>query len=187
MDILEQYERALDQTGRIVEGIQPNQLELPTPCTEWNVRGLLNHLIGGNWRTAGVAEGKSPMQRGVPDEDLVGENPAESYRQSADAAKRAWQTPGAVDRLYEMPVGKIPGQGVLQLRLTEAVVHGWDLAKATGQTPHFDADLVETAMTFSEANLGRVRGAGSPFEPPIDVPDDVPAIDRLAALMGRQP
>jgi uncharacterized protein (TIGR03086 family) len=188
MDIVEQYGRALDQTGRIVEGIRPDQLGLPTPCTDWNVRTLLNHLIGGNWRTARAAEGQgSPAQRGVPDEDFLGDDPAEAYRRSAEAAKAAWREPGRLDRLYEMPIGAVPGQAVLTLRLVEAITHGWDLARATEQPAHFDDDLIHTAMGFTQASIGRARSSGSPFAPPVEVEEHLPAIDRLAALTGRRP
>lgn len=188
MDIVEQYGRALDQTGRIVASIRPDQLHLPTPCTDWDVRTLLNHLIGGNWRTARAAEGQgSPAIRGVSDEDFVGDDQAESYRRSAEAAKAAWQMPGRLDRLYEMPIGTVPGQAVLTLRLVEAVTHGWDLARATEQPADFDDDLVQTATVFTQASIGRARSSGSPFAPPVEVSDDLPAIDRLAALTGRRP
>jgi uncharacterized protein (TIGR03086 family) len=185
MDIVALYERALDQAGQIVAGVSPDQFGLPTPCSEWDVRTLLEHVVGGNWNSAAIAEG-TPPQRGGTD-GLLGNNPAEAYQWSAEAAKRAWRAPGRLDRLYEMPMGTLPGHAVLSVRLLETITHGWDLARATGQVPAFDDDLVQAAMAVAHANLGGERPPGFPFAPAVEVGDDLPAIDRLAAFMGRQP
>jgi uncharacterized protein (TIGR03086 family) len=71
MDVIELHERALDQTGKIVDGVTSDELERPTPCTEWNVRALLKHLVGGNWWFADVANG-TPAQAGAGSQDLLG-------------------------------------------------------------------------------------------------------------------
>jgi uncharacterized protein (TIGR03086 family) len=185
MDILDLYERALDQTGRIVDNIQPNQLSSPTPCSEWDVRTLLAHMVGGNWNSAARAEGKASQA----DEsgDLLGDNPAAAYRQSAEAAKRAWSEPGRLDQLYEMPMGTLPGQAVISIRLLETVAHGWDLARGTGQVPAYDDDVVQAALGVAQANLGGERPPGFPFAPAVETAGDLLAIDRLAAFLGRQP
>jgi len=185
-DIITMHERALDQTAPLAAGVRPEQLDLPTPCTEWNVRTLLNHMVAGNKRFTAAAQG-TPMQRGPVTEDLLGDDPGEAYRRSAEALKAVWSEPGRLEGFYELPFGTLPGQAALTLRLVETVTHGWDLARATGQTPRYDDDLVETAMHFSQANLGRERPPGTPFGPPADCPEDAPAVDRLAAYMGRNP
>jgi uncharacterized protein (TIGR03086 family) len=185
MDIQDLDERALDQTGQIVAGIQPDQLSLPTPCSEWDVRTLLAHLVAGNLNSAARAEGK-PSQADES-EDLLGDNPAEAYRQSVETAKRAWRQPGRLDQLYEMPMGTLPGRAVLSIRLLETVAHGWDLARGTGQEPAYDGDVVQAALDVAQANLGGERPTGFPFAPAIETTGDLPAIDRLAAFLGRQP
>jgi uncharacterized protein (TIGR03086 family) len=180
------HERALDETIPLVDAVRPDQLDLPTPCTEWNVRALLNHMVGGNRMFAAVAEGV-PLQQARPAGDVLGDDPAESYRRSAEALKAAWHEPGRIEGTYELPFGKLPGKVALVLRLTETVTHGWDLAKATGQTPQYDDDLVQAAAQFSEQNLSRERPPGGPIGPAVDCADDAPAIDRFAAFMGRRP
>jgi uncharacterized protein (TIGR03086 family) len=184
MDIVELYERALDQTGQIVARVRSDQLDLPTPCNEWDVRALLGHIIGGNWNTAQRAEGKAVQPGRIDD---FGDNPAEAYWQSAEAAKHAWREPGRLNQSYEMPMGILSGHAVLSVRLLEAVTHGWDLARATGQTPAYDDDVVQTAMAVAERTLSGERPPGFPFAPAVEVANDLPAIDRLAAFMGRKP
>jgi uncharacterized protein (TIGR03086 family) len=86
-----------------------------------------------------------------------------------------------------MPMGTLPGLAVLGVRLLETVTHGWDLAQATGQNASFDDEVVRAAAGIAHANLGGERPPGFPFAPPVKVEDDRPAIDRLAAFMGRRP
>lgn len=188
MDIVELHERALDQAERIIAGITPDQLTLPTPCTDWDARALLNHMVAGNLRFARLAEGQGgPPPRGLPQEDLLGEDPAAAYRQSAEALKQAWRAPGRLDGLYRLPLGEVPGRAALGIRLVETVTHGWDLATATGQEPAFDQDIVQAASQLTRQQLGEDRPPGTPFGTPVPAPDGAPEIDRLAAFLGRQP
>lgn len=186
MDMVEMHERALDQTGQIVAGVAPSQLESPTPCTDWDVQTLLEHMTGGNWNSAATASG-GQRQEDAGTEDILGDDPAETYRRSAEAVKRAWREPGRLDEIYEMPMGMLPGQAVLAVRLLETMTHGWDLATATGQSPVYDDDLVQAAMAVAQSNLSGERPPGFPFAPPVEVGADRPEIDRLAGFMGRQP
>lgn len=84
-----------------------------------------------------------------------------------------------------MPFGTVPGIVALHLRITEVLVHGWDLARATHQVARFPDDIVEQELEFTRGRLPDVSSARRPFAPPRPVPDDAPAIDRLAACLGR--
>lgn len=185
MNVVELHERALDQAGTIVAGGGTDQLTTPTPCAGWDVRALLEHLVGGNWRSVAVAEGK-PVERGSAARGSVGDDPAGAYRASAEALKQAWRAPGRLEQLYELPFGRLPGQAALGMHLLETVAHGWDLARATGQVPAFDPAVVQAATEFAQRSLSGERPAGTPFAPAVTPPEDVPAIDRLAAFLGRQ-
>jgi uncharacterized protein (TIGR03086 family) len=191
MDIISLHDRAVDETARLVDGVKPEQMDLPTPCAGWDVRVLLAHLVGGNMRWAALPNG-DPLTRGPARgsgaaADLLGDDPAGAYRRSAAALQAAWRDPGLLDRQFEIPIGVMPGRVAFQVRLVETVVHGWDLAKATGQHPAFAPGIVETAIHFAQSSLPRERLPGSPFAPPVSVSDDLTEIDRLAALLGRTP
>jgi uncharacterized protein (TIGR03086 family) len=116
----------------------------------------------------------------VPDRGLV-----EAYRDSAGALLAAFRQPGVLDRVHTVPIGPVPGIAALHLRITEVLVHGWDLARATGQHAEFPEDLAEQELAFSRRKLGDIPAGRTPFAPPQPVPDDAPAIDRLVALLGR--
>jgi uncharacterized protein (TIGR03086 family) len=150
MGIIELHEGALDQAGQIVEGIGSSHQELPTPCTDWNVEALLNHIIGTNWMFASFAEGKQFSEEETTTPAMTSGNgsnshPAEAYRRSADALKRAWREPGRIEQGYQLPFGELPGEAVLGIHTMELVQHGWDLARATGQEAHYDPAVVAVA------------------------------------------
>jgi uncharacterized protein (TIGR03086 family) len=187
MDIVRLHESALDETARLVDGVRPDQMGLPTPCSEWDVRTLIAHLVGGNVRFLDVAEGKPRPERTSVSSDVLGDDPAGAYRRSAEALKQAWRDPSRLDQQCELPVGVMPGRAALNLHLVETVAHAWDLAKATGQQPAFDPDVVQAAAQFARSTLPEDRPPGMPFAPPVPVPDDLSELDRLAAYLGRTP
>jgi len=191
MDIVHLHNQALDDAARLVDAVQPDQLGLPTPCSAWDVRALLTHLVGGNIRYAALTRGepiqRGPAQGGGPAANLLGDDPAGAYRRSVAELRAAWDDPALLDRTFDLPIGTLPGRAALTLHLVETVTHGWDLAKATGQQPTFDPEVVGAALQFVQAGAPGERPPGAAFAPPVPVADDLPAIDQLAAFLGRTP
>ncbi len=136
-DIVRLHERALDEAARLVDGVTPAQMGLPTPCSEWDVRALLTHLVGGNLRWVSVAQGRPlqrpPAQGARPSPELLGDDPATAYRRSAAALTEAWQDPSLLHQQFDIPFGIMPGRAALTLHVVETVTHGWDLAKQQGR------------------------------------------------------
>ena len=180
---VDQLSTALDAAGELVAGITPEQWSGPTPCTDWDVRALVTHLSDGNHLFAtALGDGASaPAADRGSNDDLVA-----AYRDSAEAVVAAFRRPGALERTVEVPFGTVPGAVALHLRLTEVLVHGWDLAQATGQVGAFDEDLAEQELAFTREALGALPPGRSPFAPPTPAPDTAPALDRLAACLGRR-
>lgn len=182
---------ALAGTGRLIDGVPAAQWQLPTPCPGWTVRQLVNHLVGGQRLFTRVLRGTPlpPVQqlgrRGA--EDQLGEDPAGAFRTSAEEMLAAFGEPGVLDRTHTVPAATLPGPAVVHLRTVETLVHGWDLARATSQPAPFPDDLVEAELRFSRELLGRLPEDRRPFGPARPVADGAPAIDRLAALLGRAP
>jgi uncharacterized protein (TIGR03086 family) len=200
--------RALEATARLVDGVRDEQWAAPTGCPGWTVRDLIAHLVGGTRGVAAALRGEAPPdgdqpgtdqpgtdqpgtdQPGTdpPGTDPPGTDPAAALRAAGEQARAAFAAPGALERVVSVPAGVVPGAVALHLRLTELLVHGWDLARATGQpTTGLPEDLAEEELAFSRVQLGRVPPGRSPFGPPQPVADDAPAVDRLAALLGRSP
>ena len=181
--------RALDLTGDLVAGVHPQQWTNGTPCTDWTVQELVNHLVGGHRLFAGLLGGApSPSlaeQQRMQDVDQLGEDPVTAYRGAADALLAAFDPPGVLERTVTLPIGPLPGLAALQLRITETLVHGWDLAQATDQPTRVPDELAEPALAFTRQALPGLPPGRRPFAPPQPVDASAPAIDRLVALLGR--
>ena len=185
MDQIETFLQAVDQTGRIVAAVTPDQLAGATPCAEWDVRALLNHTIGGVYMFDDAAQEKeldtSRFQR-----DMVGTDPADSYAVGAAKLKETLRQPGVLDRTWTMPFGATPGKIAISIATVETLQHGWDVAKATGQQFEFDPELTEAAMAAAQLFPPEIVRQPGVFGPEADCPSAAPLEDRLAAFLGRQ-
>ena len=178
---VDQLARASSAVGRLIDGIGDDQWSAPTPCSDWSVREVVAHLVGMNLVFAALLADQRPPERGV---DRLGEDPGGAYRDSAATLQAVFAGPGVLERTYTGPLGEATGAERLQIRLYDLLAHGWDLARATGQPAELPGDLAEQALTFTRAQLATQPRTGR-FAPPQLVADDAPAIDRLAAFLGR--
>ncbi|MGI8887450.1 MAG: TIGR03086 family metal-binding protein [Nocardioidaceae bacterium] len=176
--------QALDDTAMLVNGIRAEQWTAPTPCIGWTVRDVVRHMITGNDMFAAVLRGDQPSLRdSTATHD--GADSSADFRRSADGLLAAFGSPGVMERVVSVPFGSVPGVVALHLRLVEALVHGWDIAHATGQPAWFDDEVADQELEFTKATLDGVPPGRTPFGPPQPVADTAPAIDRLAGLLGR--
>lgn len=177
-------------TERIVEGLAPEQYGLSTPCTEWTVRQLLNHVLGALGLGAALMTDSMPtVQVGpgqVPAEDLVGDNPLAAYR-SAVAAFEAAVTPDAIARTHATPMGEMPGVALAGFTALDVLVHGWDLARATGQDTRLDAGLAEQMLGFASQAMPDGSQRGPLMASSVAVGSGADPTDRLVAFTGRTP
>jgi uncharacterized protein (TIGR03086 family) len=180
----EQLSRALDFTDQLIAAVHDEQWAGPTPCAGWSVRDLVAHVVAGNSLFAGALRGgqppAAPQGTVMPDAGLLN-----AYRDSAAELLGAFREPGALDAMVTVPFGTVPGVVALHLRITELLVHGWDLARATGQSAAVPDDLAEQELAFSRSKLADIPPGRRPFGPPQPAAALAPAIDQLAALLGR--
>ncbi len=181
----------LGAVGDLVAAVREDQWAGPTPCPEWNVRELVSHLVIGNRLFAGILRGEVAVSPGALDpksSDVPGSDPVTVYRDAAQELIAAFARTGVLEDVFQVPVGRVPGIAALHLRATEALVHGWDLAQATGQQPpQVDDAIAERELEFTRAKLPGVPAGRTPFAPPQPAAADAPPITRLAALLGRHP
>jgi uncharacterized protein (TIGR03086 family) len=180
------FERALEHTGAVVEGTTKEQLDDPTPCTEWAVRDVLNHLIGEFDSFASGARGESRPMDGI---DYCSSDFVAEFDRASNDALEAFSEPGALEKEFAMPWGSSPGAAALGLALADTVVHGWDIAKGTGQEIKIDEDIAAElyGMTSSMMEPKGSYPRGDSFKPAVDVPEDAPAADKLIGFLGRTP
>ena len=181
---LDQLREANQVFLEVLRNVRPEQMSLPTPDDEWDVRTLINHVVLGNtWAAENVKTGSAPRPSG----DIIGDrDPVEAYTVSANAMMDSFDEPGALGRMVTMPFGEMPAAGLVAFRFVDLMVHAWDLAKATGQDTDFAPDLCEAALAMSRQRMASMDRTNMPFKDEVTVPTDAPAADRLAGFLGRQ-
>jgi uncharacterized protein (TIGR03086 family) len=181
--------RAFASTKTVLAGVSPDQLGAPTPCASWDIRAIVNHVVGGTTFFAQVAEtGEfTPPPGEAP--DLAAGDFKTAYAEGSERAVAAFSAPGVMEKTMKLPFGEMPGSAFLLVAATDNFTHGWDLAKATGQSTDLDPQLAEQLLGFAQGAIPDAwRGPEpAPFGPVVDAPADAPAADRLAAFLGRQP
>ena len=182
------FQRAVVTAVAAAAAVRPNQLDDPTPCTEFDVRHLLGHLVAVLQRVAAVGRGDHPFSvphviEGVPDDGW----PA-AVRAAAEQAEDVWADESVLSRLLTLPFGTLPGAAALASYTGEVTTHTWDLAVATGQSPAWDPDVLTVGLAAIRAKLPSAgRGPQIPFADAVPVPPDAPVIDQLVAWQGRDP
>jgi uncharacterized protein (TIGR03086 family) len=183
----DQLDLVLGVFGGLLEAVGGEQWAAPTPCTGWTVRDLVNHVVAGNRRFASLLRGGSPaaVDPDAPVPDLLGDEPLAAHREAAEAVVAAFRQPGVLEEMVTVPVGTVPGIVALNVRIIDVLVHGWDLARATGQAARFPDDIVEQELKFTRDTLPNLPPDQRRFAPPQPVADDAPPLDQLAACLGR--
>ncbi|WP_369634323.1 TIGR03086 family metal-binding protein, partial [Nocardia sp. JMUB6875] len=165
--------RAAQTMVTIIDAIKPDQLDAPTPCREFDVRALISHLL--HWSP--VLEGAGNKQpTPAPDGPETGHTPDDwprALESRVTATAAAWSVPEAWTGSAPFDTGELPAHLAGGMVLTELVIHGWDLAKATAQQPIWDPDLL--AYLYEEvtntAETGRQMGI---YGPEVPVPAATP-------------
>lgn len=185
-DLLGLQQRATDEFDRRVGAITDEQWNRSTPCTDWDVRALVNHVVYEDLWAPHLARGETVEQVGDRYEgDQLGGDPKAVWRKASDGALAAFREPGALDRSVHLSYGDEPAPGYISQLVTDHLIHAWDLARGIGDDDTLDPELVIWAWENIQPHEQMVRQSGL-FGPPIDVPDDADAQTRLLAFVGRR-
>ncbi|MBV6509360.1 MAG: hypothetical protein JJLCMIEE_02429 [Acidimicrobiales bacterium] len=185
MRLAEAHSDALGETRRRVAAVTSDQLELSTPCEDWSVRELLNHIVAGNLWAAELAAGKAIDEVGDRlDGDVLDDDLLSAYEQSAKLASDVFAEPGAMEAMCAVSYGPVPGSVYCGHRVLDVVIHGWDLATATGQDDVIPAALVQVCQEILEPQLEALQASGA-FGEEVEVGSDADPQARLLALLGR--
>ena len=177
---------AAERVAALLPGVRDDRLDAPTPCPDMTVGELLGHLIGLSEAFRGGAE-KAPDPGAPPaTPPALAPDWRTALPARLDALTAAWRMPAARDGSTSVGGVEMPAAMVAVVALDELVLHGWDLARATGQPYEPDPASVEACLTFV-APTATPEGVPGLFGPPVPVPDDAPALDRLLGLSGRDP
>ena len=187
MDAFEQFDRAAEEFALRLALVGDHDWDRPTPCDEWTVRDLVNHVIGGCVRYTMLLDGAAAAEL-LPTrtQDHIGSDAMASYRARTAEVRAAFMEPGALERTGHHPSGDRSGADLLEMRITEGAIHAWDLARALGVDERLDASLVQTRWELMSRVAGSFKGTTF-FAASVDAGPDAPIQGRLLALLGRRP
>jgi uncharacterized protein (TIGR03086 family) len=175
----------LDKTGDVLAGVRPDQGTIPTPCPEYDVHALMNHIVG--WIQVFEAGCHGRSYEGDPGAYQCGADAAEVFRAAAKSLEAGWAEFG-MDRKVRITSGEMPAPMVFNMTVMEYLTHGWDLAVATGQAVPYTEEEASATLARAEVTLPpEYRGGDMPFGPIVEVDPDAPAVTRLVAFLGRHP
>lgn len=187
MDLIDLYRQSVAGFTDRVRQVRPDQWSAPTPCTEWDVHALVNHIVYEERWMPPLFAGATIAEVGDRFEgDQLGDDPAASAAEAAQEADAAVAEPGALDRTVHLSFGDFPGSEYLYQLLADHLVHAWDLAAAIGADRALHpAAVAECARWFAPVE-DAYRGSGA-IGPRVEVPPDASEQDRLIAAFGRDP
>jgi uncharacterized protein (TIGR03086 family) len=183
----DQLEYQRETLRGLVANVEPEQLALPTPCAGWDVRGLINHFVGGAGMFAAAFNGDElSIDPDAPMPDFVGDDPLGAFDGAIAMFTVAVDQPGAIDRMITLPFGTLPGPMVLELLKFDLLVHCWDLATATSQPFDPPTDAVEHGLEAAKVIISTELRNGDMFAEEVTVRASAAPIERLVAFTGRR-
>lgn len=186
-DVLALYARAVDRWTTAVAGVPDGGWQRATPCTEWDVRQLVNHVVGEDRWVPPLVDGRTIAEVGASLEgDLLGSAPAEAAATAGKGALDSLAADGALARIVHLSFGDFTAEDYAWQVLVDHVVHTWDLLAGSGGDRMLDPGLVDAATGWWASWEDAYRGAGA-VGPSIEVAPDAPKQDRLLGSFGRNP
>jgi uncharacterized protein (TIGR03086 family) len=184
------FVRASAFFGEQVREVGDEEWDLPTPCEGWDVRTVVAHVVVGDAQIPALFAGGAVERVEAFSPSVLGANPLATWRGTALAAIRAFAKPGALEHRYDHPVGNVRGRTLVGFRVSDSLVHGWDVATALGDgTPGggvvLDPELCEYCLDFWFPMASTLPESGY-FASALLPPDGADAATRLLALLGRR-
>lgn len=183
MDPIEQLSYILPTLNATVDRIQTMQMNDPTPCSDFTVHGVLDHMmvLGGtftySFRGEEAPELKPPA--------VYGWVPAAEFREVMDDLLDAVKSPGAMERPITTPMGEMPGETFARFVAFDGLMHGWDLASSTGQRFEVPPAVTCAVDEFARGALTPEMRDGDTFKDETTAPEDASRLERLVAFSGR--
>lgn len=180
MDLIDTLDLTFAHAHDVVAGVRPDQYDDKTPCAEWTVRDLLEHMIGVVDGLGAAASGRAPAPF------ILAVDPAAQLQVAAVGAMAGWRSPGVLDRIVDGGAGPMPGHVLAGINLLDTATHSWDLATATGQPAALPDDIATAALEASRATISPEIRPGR-FGPEVPAPSGATPTEALVAFLGRTP
>jgi uncharacterized protein (TIGR03086 family) len=185
-DVIDMLDRTTSAVENLLADFDKEFLAAPTPCTEWTVSELLDHLVMGARMFASTASGKAPTTDAQQSDSS--DAPRLRYANARTEMVSAWRRRGLNGEVPFGPFGETPVQVVCTTATWDHLAHGWDLAQALGKPYHVDDDILAVVWDFSVSFMTpERRGPGQPLAPAVAAAPAASRLDQLMAFLGRRP
>ena len=185
-EALDMYRRSVEEFGQRVMAIGADDWARPTPCTDWNVRDLVRHLVYEELWAPPLLAGATIAEVGDRFEgDILGDDPQVAWKE-ASAHALAAAAPQVLDRTVHLSFGDYPGRDYLGQLTADHTIHAWDLARGIDSDDRLDPELVRFVHDFMAPWAHEWVDAGI-FAPPVEVGPDADLQTKLLAMSGRTP
>ncbi|MGW1891357.1 TIGR03086 family metal-binding protein [Streptomyces sp. NPDC002004] len=186
--LLARYTEAVRLFTDRVHTVRPDQWDASTPCAEWSVRDLVNHVtVEQLWVPSLVTDGATVAEVGDTfDGDVLGGDPVTTWDAAAEAARVAFRAPGALDGTVHLSYGDTSTGDYCSQMIADLVVHGWDLSRGIGADEHLPGVLVNFAVREVTPYAADLEKSGV-FAASVEPPPDADVQTRLLCLLGRNP
>ena len=182
--LIDYFVRSSAFFGEQVRDVDDEEWFAPTPCADWDVRTVVAHVVVGDAQIPVLFNGDAVEFVTEFDPSVLGSNPLAAWRGTALAAIRAVSRPGALAERYAHPIGHITGRRIMGYRISDSLVHAWDVARARGLDVLLDPEIAEYCLEFWKP-MAAGLGASGFFDPALMPPDDAAPGVRLLSLLGR--
>src|SRR5262245_38971416 len=179
--------RAVDHAGQAISNVQPADLSKSTPCADWDVRALVNHMIGGCHFYVAMLNGRPPAPN-MGKRDWVGDDPGAAFTAAGRALLDTARAPGVLEKPIQWYGAERSGAAAIETIAADLTAHTWDLLQALGRGRSLDPELAGAALAVWQATMP--AGAPRPeaaFRAETPIAADAPVQNRLAAFLGRRP
>ena len=184
MEPMQQLEEILPATIELVDQLEPEDMDRPTPCSEFRLVDVLDHMVTLGGSFAWLFRGEVPPDPSPPDRN--GSVPAAEFRKAMEDLLDAVHGDGAMERAIDSPVGRMPGEQFARLVALDGLVHGWDIASSAGLDYHPSEELVATVHSFARSAITPAMRDGDTFAGPTTAPEGASELERLVAFSGRE-
>lgn len=184
MELIDALEQSFAHAGNVVAGVRSEQLGSPTPCSEWDVRALLAHMIGVVTNIGHGVRGEDLLAD--PNATVVSDDPGTQFATAAAGTLAAWRATGP-DAEVNIGAGPMPATIGASINLLDTNAHTWDLARATGQPEALPAAVIAPTMDAAKMVVTPEIRQFAGIEPAIEVGADASPTEQLVAFLGRRP
>jgi len=181
----EPLEQAIASTRKVLTGVSKDQLSDATPCAQWKVSDLINHIVGGQFFFEAGAKGESPA---AGEADFSTADFVAAFDDASRRCVAAFNADGVMEKMLTLPFGTVPGSAFVGIAATDTFTHGWDLAKATGQSTDLAPGLAAQLLVGARMAIQPAfrNAEGNPFGAEQPAPAGASNADQLAAFLGRK-